>query len=338
VKNFCVMPWYSSEVNLATGTESVCCWIQEDISRQDLQHKFLSGQTPDECRECWRCENTGVESRRQMENRFLDFKMDQDIESIAQQAMRGASQINMYQLFLGSTCNSACATCGPNASSLWRSLLKNTVSIRQENQEIHRNFEQFAQGVDWKQAQRFNLVGGEPLLIQQSFRVLEKLLEAGNTRCRVSFVTNGSVAPNEQQIALLKNFSDISCCVSIDGIGTAFEYIRYPLRWDTLVNNLAIYRKIFSEVVVNVTVSNLNYHIKEDIVSWLGSQQLRHFETYVTDPPWFNCEVVPGHELWSKFVEEITMQDSLKQINIQDYLPDVARLIQESTTVQHKML
>lgn len=328
MKTFCVMPWYSQEIDSVSGHDTVCCWLNQAISREKLQHKFLTEHRPYECEKCWRSEQQNIESRRQMENRFLDFKMDRDITLLESDAVEGRAQINLYQLFLGSICNSTCVTCGPLASSAWRSLQhKNVISIRQENQRIDHALQQFTDSINWKNARRFNLLGGEPLLIDRSFDILRNLVKAGNTNCRISFVTNGSVVLNKEQIQLCKNFSDISACLSIDGIGPAFEYIRYPLRWDVLLHNLATYRDIFSEITVSFTISNLNYREKSKITSWFKNQQLPYIENYVTNPPWFAHTVVPGHSLWNTFVDEIAEQDRLKGISIKDYLPEIARLI-----------
>lgn len=333
MKQFCVMPWYSREINYSTGKETVCCWIEGDINRKHLQDKFLVGDKPHECRKCWQSEDRGIESRRQMENRFLDFKMERDIELIQQDAVTGQSQANLYQVFLGSTCNGTCVTCGPGASSSWRSLLKNTISIKQENLQVDRNFEQYSGSINWKKAKRVNLLGGEPLLIKRSFDILQKLLDADNTDCRISFVTNGSVMLTDRQLELARHFTDISCCVSIDGIEKTFEYIRYPLSWQTLQDNLVLYREIFSEVVVSFTVSNLNYHDRDHIIAWFKQMGLLYIENYVTNPAWFAHDVVPGHKLWPKFVSEIDLQDQMKVINIKDYVPEVHRLIEENRNV-----
>jgi MoaA/NifB/PqqE/SkfB family radical SAM enzyme len=334
MKNFCVVPWHGRDIDLQNDGDNICCWIQSKITRQELQTKFLSGQRPSDCDRCWQSESKNIESRRQMENRFLDFKMDRDLEFLADDAVQGRSHINLYQMFLGSTCNGTCVTCGPGASSAWRALLKNPISIRQENSLIDRRFEAVADSIDWKNAKRFNLLGGEPLLINRSFDMLRRLLDAGNTDCRISFVTNGSVVPTPEQIDLIQNFSDISCCVSIDGVGKLFEYLRYPLTWPVLLDNIHTYRRIFSEVVVSFTVSNINYHARTDIIDWFKSTDLLYIENYVVNPQWFNHAVGPGHELWPKFVSEITRQDQLKGIDIKDYVPEVYDLIQQSKTVE----
>jgi len=330
MKIFCVMPWYSQEINLSSGQETVCCWIKGNIAKSELQQQFLSDQRPQACGRCWQSEDTGIESRRQMENRFLDFKMDRDIGSLDKDAEQGIAKVNMYQLFLGSTCNSTCVTCDSGASSAWRSLQGTAVSIRPENLRTDQYLAKFFSTIDWSQAKRFNLLGGEPLLMDRSFDILRKLLQVNNTDCRVSFVTNGSVTLSVSQIELLRKFSDISCCVSIDGVGKSFEYIRYPLSWPKLLTNMAQYREIFSEVVVSFTVSNLNYHERPEIINWFQDQKLLYIENYVTYPPWFRFDVNPSHELWPRFVQEISYQDDIKGINIENYLPHIADLIQKT--------
>lgn len=324
MKNFCVVPWYGKEIDLVNGTESVCCWLDHNIPRDQLQTMFQDEERPACCNKCWQSEDQHIESRRQMENRFLDFALDKDISLIKTDAIEGRATHNLYQIYLGSTCNGTCVTCGPGASSAWRSLSRQVISIKQERIDVDRHFQQVLPDVNWQQAKRINLLGGEPLLISRSFEVLEKLLEANNTNCRVSFVTNGSVTLSSKQKQLFARFSNLSCCVSIDGIGKSFEYIRYPLSWQCILHNVAEYRTVFSEVVISFTVSNLNYHARAEILTWFRDNNLLYIENYVSSPAWFNYKVDPTHVLWHKFKSEIARQDRLKGIRIRDYIPELA--------------
>lgn len=329
MKDFCVLPWYGQEINLVTNQQTVCCWLHPDVSRSELQQQFLSGARPQACQKCWKNEEQGIESRRQIENRFLDSKMDRDIEWLQQNAVMGRSEINLYQIFLGSICNGTCVTCGSHFSSAWRSLEKNTRSIRLENITTQGSFDQHIGSINWQEAKRFNLLGGEPLLLDRSWSVLEKLIEVGNTDCRISFVTNGSVKLSQQQLDLISKFSDISCCVSIDGLDKTFEYIRYPLSWTTLLQNLEIYRTVFPSVEVSFTVSNLNQQHRHLIIQWLQDQNLPFIENYVQKPAFFHYQVDHNHKLWPQFVQEIRRQDQLKGISIGDYIPHIAEMIQQ---------
>lgn len=325
MKHFCVMPWYSREINLKTQQDSICCWLQKPIARSQLQQDFIDNKKPESCQKCWHLEDSGIESRRQMENRFLDFALDQNIEVIAD-TIHDAEPM-LYQFDLGSLCNSTCVTCGANSSSAWQSLLKKQIKISSENDRIDRNFDHYQSTINWKTIKRINLLGGEPLLIEKSFAILNALLSVGNTDCLVSFVTNGSVALTKRHTDMFAKFSNISCCVSIDGTEKLFEYVRYPLSWDQTLTNIDHYRKIFREVVVSYTISNVNIHEKQNTINWFNQQGLLYIENYVQHPDYFNHTVQPGHALWPKFVEAITTQDKIKGISIDDYIPYVANLI-----------
>lgn len=322
------MPWYSRQVSLIDGRDEACCWLKSPVSRRELQQQFMTNDRPAICERCWSNEDRGIESRRQMENRFLDFKMDRDLNLIEQDVQDGRSEINLYQIYVGSLCNGMCAPCGPGSSSAWKQLLDVSSSIQPEISAVDRAFDQLKIEINWQKIKRINILGGEPLLIKKSFDILEALLDAGNTDCRISFISNGSVKLNQKQIDLFQNFSDISCCLSIDGIGRTFEYCRYPLSWTKTLENLEQYRKIFTEIVVSFTITNLNYHERDDIIKWFQNNNLLFIENYVESPRWFNYKVTPGTPEWQKFVQEIARQDQLKGIKIKDYIPTVAEMIE----------
>jgi sulfatase maturation enzyme AslB (radical SAM superfamily) len=331
MKNFCVLPWYSKEINLKNNRETVCCWLTSPVDLLQLKQEFINGGKPASCNKCWKLEDSGQESRRQMENRFLDYALDRDIELIAEDAATGKSSTLVYQFELGSLCNSTCITCGPNSSTAWQNLLGQQISIKHENIQVDQIFDVRKHSIDWKNVKRINLLGGEPLLIDKSFDILEMLLAAENTKCLVSFTTNGSVKLTKKHIDLFSKFNNISCCISIDGIDKMFEYLRYPLLWDQVVENLKKYRAIFQEVVVSYTISNLNIHDKQNTINWFNQQGLLYIENYVQYPAYFNYTVQPGHRLWPQFVKQIAAQDKFKGISVDDYVPYLSNLLQSNS-------
>jgi sulfatase maturation enzyme AslB (radical SAM superfamily) len=163
----------------------------------------------------------------------------------------------------------------------------------------------------------------------------------------VSFVTNGSIILNDRQKEILLKFKNLNICVSIDGVGPSFEYIRYPLKWDLLLKNLKLFREITSNISVSFTISNLNILYYNEIIDWFKEQKLMYNHNIVENPKHFNIEVLPphikkdlplitnpnffDHELFSTFVKTIEEQDKLKNINIKDYLPELHKVIQDYT-------
>ena len=112
--------------------------------------------------------------------------------------------------------------------------------------------------IDYANAKSIGFRGGEPFLSKTNFDILEKLIEIGNTDCFINFTTNGSSDILDYQKNILRKFKNINFCFSIDGIGPVFEYMRYPLTWDKLEENLEYCRKNNILISASYTVSNLN--------------------------------------------------------------------------------
>jgi sulfatase maturation enzyme AslB (radical SAM superfamily) len=191
-------------------------------------------------------------------------------------------------------------------------------------------------------------VGGEPLYEKKNFEVLQRLLDAGNKTCFISFTTNGSVELTEHQLQLLKEFVNVNFSISIDGIGPVFEYLRFPLKWDSILNTIAVCRSIGIEPSVSYTISNLNILYYKETIDWFVEQKLNYNHNLVTNPSYFSINALPAHiknnivhgkdllrnhddsddGLYLKFVGEVKRQDALKKIKMQDYLPTLAGLIE----------
>lgn len=330
MKKFCVMPWYSTESQHKTG---VCCWINRDtfVSREQLQQDLINNKLPVCCNRCWESEEQGLESKRQLENKFLDFALDRDIDLIMEDAINGLSSVDMLlQVSTGTLCNGTCVTCNPMHSSAWRALAEVKIQVSKENVKYAQTIQDLNDKINWNNVKRINLLGGEPLLSELTYDILDNLLSNNNTGCLISIVTNGSIKLNQRQTELLRNFTNISVCVSIDGVGQAFDYLRYPLKWDQVLNNINDFKEIFAEVTSSFTVSNLNYHLRSETIQWFRDNNIEYIENRVLSPEFFNVNVQPGHKLWNSFVNEVKRQDMLKGIDISDYIPYIAQLIKDS--------
>jgi sulfatase maturation enzyme AslB (radical SAM superfamily) len=201
------------------------------------------------------------------------------------------------------------------------------------------------------------LLAGEPLLEPITFEILEKLLESDNTECFVSITTNGSIILNTQKLDMLKKFKKLNINVSVDGLGPVFEYLRYPLNWKEVVENIAVFRTIADTVSVSYTISNLNVLYHRETTKWFHDQNLDYILNPVINPSYFrpgalidsvkqnildtqgttkdldfllNTNNSPKDELdFHRMLTEVKLQDSWKNINIKDYLPEFYNLIAE---------
>lgn len=342
-KYFCVLPWYSRE--FFAGQTSACCLLPNGHDINVIRQDLLQGVPSSACKKCWDLESIGQESRRQQENKFLDYKLDRDIEKIEQDCRQNLHKELVYQIYLSNLCNQACVTCNDSASTKWAEL-KRQVGLPSKKLQVT---EVNSLGIDFANAKRMSILGGEPLFDPQLEVLLSQLAEHNNNDCFVSFVTNGSVPLSQKLVDLLSSFSDINICVSIDGIGSRFEYMRWPGQWNSLVSNLDQYRAVTNnKVSVSYTVSSVNAIYYDETVEWFKSQGLPYNHTIVYQPSWASLKSMPalikdhlrdheffknhleitGQELSTKqFAEFIRHQDKMKKISLIDYMPELAVML-----------
>lgn len=340
---FCVLPWYSKDDN-RKGYNTPCCLLPPNTNVTQLKKDLIAGVKSTACNTCWELESNGKKSRRQFENIFLDYKLNKDIDKIQQDCIDNKSEILLYQIYTSNLCNQACVSCNSVASSKWAEIErrmnimpKDTFYIDIDNLNIN-----------FKSARRIELLGGEPLFDSRTFDILERLVEHNNTDCFISIVTNGSIPLTAKHYEVLSKFQDLNICISIDGIGPVFEYMRWPGKWDVLNQNIKQYKTFAKSMSVSYTISSLNAAYYNETVAWFQKHDLLFNHNIVTNPLWLSIQNAPK-ELkkyikeksqfasslltdspgiaMSQYREKISQQDIAKKINIADYMPEIAKII-----------
>ncbi len=293
------------------------------------RNKMLANERVSICTNCYRVEDTGGTSLRQEYNSMYK----EEFLKFVDEAKENNGVVKTFPAFVelrtGNTCNSACRMCNSNDSSL----------VHKENTEIHatlknKNFESglvkhgyrmignpdkviFGLQDDRLSTAPINLnkhiddiidniehidlitlSGGEPFLLEKTEQLIEIIAEK-NPSIRLHINTNGSVVSDKILIALQK-ISEVRICVSIDGYGSVQEYIRYPLKWKKIENNLdrfsLLARKGFY-ITFNVTVQAFNILNLEDLLVTLVT---RYAQSYINlsilnNPPFFDIKQLPRH-------------------------------------------
>jgi hypothetical protein len=199
--------------------------------------------------------------------------------------------------------------------------------------------------INYSTAKRISLLGGEPFFDPKTFEILEKLFEYNNTDCFVSLVTNGSIILKQSQLDLLSKFTDLNICISIDGIGPVFEYMRWPAKWNILCDNIKKFQQITNNISISYTISSLNVLYYQQTIDWFNTQKLRYNHNIISSPTWLSLDTMPveikkllfnnsfaklwvptkGNEITLKdYYIKIQQQDQAKKIDIKNYLPELA--------------
>lgn len=348
ITNFCVLPFYGREY----PADVHCCQLPADYDIDSIQQDMLQNRRNSQCSVCWRLEDAGARSDRQIKNETAVAQTNRDLYHFYEQAMQGNYATTQYKIDGGNYCNATCVTCEPGSSSSWGRLKSDWEGTRIPLVDLVReDHEKIV--IDYPRAEYISFTGGESTMIRTHWNILRRLIEVGNTACQISFVTNGSFTPTEKQMAILEQFPNINFCFSIDGINRVFEYMRYPLNWETLLQNIEFAKKHGFSVSASYTISNLNILYHEQTVEWFVQNSIPYLENPVELPAYFapsalsdtikqeilartnNSTVqmlLQNHseqdqQLFERFCENVRLQDAMKKISVADYLPEMATLL-----------
>lgn len=339
--SFCVMPFFGAEYN-SMGFITPCCLMTsiDTVSINAVKKSMLNGTRHKSCSSCWKLEDEGLKSDRMLKNETYDFYANKDIKYIIEDCKAGNYSQQIVKLYTSRLCNSTCVTCSSNYSSAWAALSKKEIILNQIEDNVLNT-------LDFSRIKMLSLLGGEPLYDKNVFSILNKLLINNNTDCFISLITNGSVTLTSKQVEFLSKFKNLDICVSVDGIGRVFEYLRYPLNWADLLKNIEQYKTICGQVSISYSISNLNILYYKETTDWFKNNNLNFNHNVIKFPEYFSVNSLPEYIkdkivdgrhllrshtendelLFKKFLTEIAQQDRLKNISIKNYLPELDELI-----------
>lgn len=341
---FCMMPFY----NLETRFNTPCCYLPKNANIEKLKENLLAGNRTVECNVCWKLEDVGMVSDRILKNIALDHYTGKDLQFIIEDARQGKNKVISYKIDTDNTCNAACVTCDSESSSLWGQLLKKNNLKFKKNWKIRK--ENLHDKIDFQHAKIIIFRGGESTLSKTNFWILEKLLEHNNTKCFVSFTTNGGFNLNQSQVQLLKKFTNLNFTFSIDGIDSVFDYMRWPLKWQTILDNISWCKQNNFSVSSVYTLSNLNVYYFQQTIQWFNTNNMEYLLNFVDTPKYFSTTSLPqtikqklhaelgiekswlahspaDDKQFQVFLGEIHKQDAIKGISIEQYLPEFAEML-----------
>ena len=348
---FCVLPWFGKEINW-NQRETSCCLLPAEHDIEEIKKDMLAGVRSTACQKCWNLEDNKLQSDRQLKNAALDWYWDRDIELIKQDAINSQNDVLMLKLNTSFTCNATCVSCNPSASSAWYQLdakIQNIIPIKKYK---FIDLDQVNQKIDFSKLKTLSLLGGEPLYEKKNFDLLEHMLNLGNNTVFLSIVTNGSVVLTSRQKKILSQFKNLNFSLSIDGIDRVFEYLRFPLKWNLLQENLQFFREVTDNISANYTLSNLNIMYHNQTTAWFTQNNIPFANNPIYTPAWLQPRTLPAaskkhletilsqqdydmyigqhsvedDEKFQQCILNIQQQDRAKNINIKDYLPEFCEM------------
>jgi sulfatase maturation enzyme AslB (radical SAM superfamily) len=332
-KTFCMHP-FTGLATREDGAIQVCCrshpigFIQdtslEEIWNNDtmcrIRKQVLNNDRPPECEPCFRLEDQGVESLRQ---RHISGVIPEARVNLYPDALDDLKddytmpfEIPTMELKLNNLCNLKCRMCHPGDSTSWNDWAEIKDYYKGEGQVIfdiveEHNLEKkplldkFEDNPNWWASLEKNLpyfrrvefAGGEPLMDPQHYRILDMLAPYGDN-IEIKYATNLTTLGKSNRTIweYWPKFKSVAVNVSIDGIGTSYEYIRGNASWSELINNIKQIQTVpnISRIVGAVAVQISNVLILDKMITYfLDDLGIVFYTNMVQYPNVLSAQVLP---------------------------------------------
>lgn len=228
-------------------------WNSEHM--RSVRRRMMAGETLPECAVCNdKLLNTDV--YRDYFNKLFEHKYR---DAMAQTTEDGTTYMRpvSWDYRFSNYCNFKCRTCGDMLSSAWEveqrvynmidwsdsnnSWLK--PDIRKQIFEFQRSQveQEFHDAVERHDIEEVYWVGGEPLMFEQHWTYMKRIIELGDGR-RVYARYNTNLSQINYKgtnlfTDILAHLRDYQICASLDGTGIIGEYIRTGLKYDQWLEN-----------------------------------------------------------------------------------------------------
>ena len=265
---------------------------------KNIRQAIRDGERPKNCDACWRDEDNGVKSKRQIYNEYAEFRYP-EIDYAEEPDMP-----EDLQIILSTTCNLKCRTCNPNYSSKWvkeaeaRKMPYIKESVKVEMDDIE-NSKFWTDLDDWlPHAKYLEVMGGEPFYMKEFKVFANKLIDDDIAKnVHVNLSTNGTTLNKKFLQKMIDNFASVGFNVSIDGIGKRFEYLRHGANWKEVSENLDYFHSLTPGIAIGITVtiSSLNVHYLAEFHKTFAERWPNSiiFHNIANFPTWYNPNIFP---------------------------------------------
>jgi len=316
-RTFCIYPWIHLHA-YPTGEAYPCCHAEmkpgivgncrtntlEEIWRGEPMQKLradMLSETPNAaCTRCYEQEKSGFFSGRRSANKHHGHHIKK-LES-------NPFEMTYWDIRFSNLCNLKCRSCGHIFSSQWYQdqarlaggdWKKNNSVLNYAGRTETDIWEQLIPHLDY--VEQIYFAGGEPLLMEEHYNILEELLRRGRTDVRLIYNTNFTHTDlkGRSVFEYWKQFKSVAVGASLDDSGARGEYIRKGTDWAAVEQNrrdmLAICPQV--DFYISPTLSIMNaWHLPLFHREWVEKGLIEPQDLNVNilqDPPHYRIDIAP---------------------------------------------
>jgi MoaA/NifB/PqqE/SkfB family radical SAM enzyme len=344
-KTFCIYPWIHLHA-YPTGEAYPCCHaemaypvgnchyksleeIYRDAPMRELRKDMLAEQPNPACGRCYEQEESGFFSGRRSANKHHGHhikRIDDD-----------KFQMSYWDIRFSNLCNLSCRSCGHIFSSSW---YQDQVTLAgpawgAENKPLNiagRNkqdmWEQLIPHLDY--VEQIYFAGGEPLMMEEHYNILDELERRGRFDVRLIYNTNFTHTRLKDRTVFdyWKRFDSVAVGASLDAMGPRAEYIRKGTDWDQVERNRELMLETCPRVdfYISPTLSIMNaLHLPQFHRDWTERGLIRAQDLNVNilqDPAHLRIDIAPIkykqriRQAYTEHLEWLRPQDPLQRATV----------------------
>lgn len=353
---FCILPWIHIYAN-PDGSVLPCCiadhhkhlgnvqqekledlWNNEQFKK--IRKNMMEGVKCEECTACYKTEDAGNRSFRQSANlqysKYIDL-----VDETHSDGYLDKINLKYFDVRWSNICNFKCRSCSSTYSSSWAKEDNDLGSNKpiliyaggKTNDILYEEFLPY-----FKDVEEFYFAGGEPLLTDKHYDILEHLILEGKTDVKLRYNTNLSNLKykNKSIVDLWKHFTNIEIGVSIDSWGSRAEYIREGTDWQTIESNIYTIKSQLPHVKLqtHTVVSVFNVATLGDFINYMNTNELYAGPQFqptfynLINPDYYSFDVIPN-----------SLKDEIRQnIASLSFSADIDRKVNEIVTSLDKSI
>jgi MoaA/NifB/PqqE/SkfB family radical SAM enzyme len=330
-KTFCIYPWIHLHA-YPTGEAYPCCHaemaypvgnarfktleeIYRDAPMRELRKDMLNERSNPVCGRCYEQEESGFFSGRKSANKHHGHhvkRIDDD-----------KFQMSYWDIRFSNLCNLSCRSCGHIFSSSWYQDQAKLAGGDWKDRNKVLNYAGRTETDMWEQliphldyVEQIYFAGGEPLMMEEHYNILDELERRGRFDVRLIYNTNFTHVKLKDRTVFdyWRKFKSVAVGASLDAMGPRAEYIRKGTDWDQVERNRAQMLEICPAVdfYISPTLSIMNaWHIPDFHRSWVDKSFIRPQDLNVNilqDPAHYRIDIAPikyKQRLRVKFEEHI---------------------------------
>lgn len=365
----CGAKWYNATIWLGMGGTTSChhppfhqidleeiktnpSAIHNTKEKKEQRQQMLNGERPKGCEYCWTLEDLDddVISDRVYKSIIYD---DMEILGLNKVGAQADIDLKTLEISFDRNCNFACSYCNSSFSSRWAqemrqkgpfvNLIHGDTKAFNHNADKDFKWENEEQnpvlGAFWrwwprlsKSLQELRVTGGEPLLSQQFWKLLQKIIDEKPT---FSFATNSNLGVPETLINKLidhsKKIETFDLYTSCETVGEHAEYIRDGLKYDYFCSNVErmILESGFRSINIMMTINALSMfkmtEFLDQILLWkkLSSKTVTFTLNILRFPAFMSCLTLPDDmredfskslKLWASQNEESLLKHEVESL------------------------